>query len=489
MRSFANSRNRPRVEVSHGRAGSRTERSGPDLHGPPLPHPRQTVGNQAALRRLRALAAIQTKLAIGGPGDEYEQEADLLAEQVMRSPAPDLGRACPCGGGCLDCQAKPRGQTHERLQTRRNQASDRGRVAAPSIVQEALASPGHPLDLSTRAFMERRFGFDLGEVRVHADAEAADSANAIGALAYTVAPDIVFGAGQYAPHTTAGRKLLAHELTHVIQPQVGQVIRRRPEPQASRAPKSDAWLQELAEQPDQAHRAWKRLTSLQKMAVVARMTHRYGDEFAKSFLSYTEHPIEPMGHHYGPGFPEHTPAWFQARGYRLWKRSSVNEFWVHPSGKTIMQILDQGRGPRAATAPQVPEATQPPPEDCTDLAELTVSILSSTISLETSVKEDLEGTKARLERMDRTTDDYGRQYDDYVETLRAMKSRIESALEDIGLMRLSLVQASCGSGIDDQLWPLLELQNWVEFESSPFLLEFLEPIKLTGPIFRPQDEE
>jgi hypothetical protein len=80
-----------------------------------------------------------------------------------------------------------------------------------------LQSPGLRLDPATREFMEPRFGYDFSRVRVHADAQAAESARSINALAYTVGRDMVFGGGQYVPGTTAGRRLMAHELTHVVQ--------------------------------------------------------------------------------------------------------------------------------------------------------------------------------------------------------------------------------------------------------------------------------
>jgi hypothetical protein len=84
-------------------------------------------------------------------------------------------------------------------------------------VNEALRAPGQPLDAATRAFMEPRFGHDFGKVRVHTDDVAAESARAVDAVAYTVGRDIVFGARRYAPHAAEGRRLLAHELTHVVQ--------------------------------------------------------------------------------------------------------------------------------------------------------------------------------------------------------------------------------------------------------------------------------
>lgn len=99
----------------------------------------------------------------------------------------------------------------------RQSAGSAGSGPVPSVVHEVLNSPGRPVDPSTRAFMEPRFGHDFSQVRVHADTKAADSANAVKAHAYTVGQDIVFGPGQYSPHAEASRHLLAHELTHVVQ--------------------------------------------------------------------------------------------------------------------------------------------------------------------------------------------------------------------------------------------------------------------------------
>jgi outer membrane protein OmpA-like peptidoglycan-associated protein len=142
---------------------------------------------------------LQTKLAINEPGDEYEREADRVADQVMRMPAPSLQK-----------KAEPRF-----LQRRASDAATPDGV--PPIVGDVLRSPGQPLDAETRAFMEPRFGADFGAVRVHTDAQAAASAAAINAKAYTVGNRVAFGTGQFAPKTGQGCHLLAHELSHVIQ--------------------------------------------------------------------------------------------------------------------------------------------------------------------------------------------------------------------------------------------------------------------------------
>jgi hypothetical protein len=98
---------------------------------------------------------------------------------------------------------------------------------APETVSGALHSPGQPLEATTRQFMEHRFGHDFSRVRIHADSEAAESARSVGALAYTVGRDVVFGAGRYQPRSFAGRQLIAHELAHVVQQNGSAAVVRR----------------------------------------------------------------------------------------------------------------------------------------------------------------------------------------------------------------------------------------------------------------------
>jgi uncharacterized protein DUF4157 len=97
---------------------------------------------------------------------------------------------------------------------------------APALVRQTLESPGRPLDSQTRAYMEPRFGLDFSRVRVHTDDVAAQSAGALNARAYTAGSDVVFSAGHYTPNSAAGRSLIAHELTHVVQQSEGPVAGR-----------------------------------------------------------------------------------------------------------------------------------------------------------------------------------------------------------------------------------------------------------------------
>lgn len=171
----------------------------------------RTIGATTA-----APLSLQRKLTVNTPGDKYEQEADRVAEQVMRMPALPLQRQCSCGksssgGKCEECKKKKR-VASSFLQ--REATSANGAFAAPPIVSEVLSSTGSPLPESTRIFMESRFGQDFSQVKVHTDKRAAESAAAIQAQAYTVGSNIVFGRGV---HPSQDHHLLAHELTHVLQ--------------------------------------------------------------------------------------------------------------------------------------------------------------------------------------------------------------------------------------------------------------------------------
>ena len=104
-----------------------------------------------------------------------------------------------------------------RLQSKHAGSGDLGHTAAPPMVHQVLRSSGQPLDAATRAFMEPRFGQDFSGVRVHSGEAAEQSARDVNARAYTVGDNIVFGAGGYAPATLEGSRLIAHELTHVVQ--------------------------------------------------------------------------------------------------------------------------------------------------------------------------------------------------------------------------------------------------------------------------------
>jgi len=220
------------------------------LRGVPGDLASASYGLQAALHHDSGIARahtnpllwIQTKLTVNAPGDAYEQEANRVAEQVMRMPEPGatarsvsrspagVQRRCACGGGCPRCQSE-REHADEHLQMKPVGpgigTATPGATQAPPIVHEVLRSPGQPLDVATRAFMEPRFGRDFGDVRVHTGPAAAESARSVNAGAYTVGRNIVFGKGYFEPETHEGQHLIAHELAHVSQQASGPHILAR----------------------------------------------------------------------------------------------------------------------------------------------------------------------------------------------------------------------------------------------------------------------
>jgi hypothetical protein len=151
---------------------------------------------------------IQRQLRIGASDDALEREADRVAAAVTASSGSD--------------RVSPAAQAIQRLPAG---GADAAGGAAPASVQQTLGRSGSALDSGVREQMEQRFGQDFDNVRVHADASAARSAEAIDAQAYTAGANIVFATGQYAPQSAAGQHLIAHELTHVVQ-QAGGAAQR-----------------------------------------------------------------------------------------------------------------------------------------------------------------------------------------------------------------------------------------------------------------------
>jgi flagellar basal body-associated protein FliL len=187
------------------------------------------------VQRLIRSGAIQAKLTVNPPDDAHEREADRVAEEVLRMPEPQVQRQPEEEEEEL-LQPKPLpGQITPLVQRQVEEEEEEeeeellctkegpGHTSeAPTHLEDrinAIKRGGQPLPESVRNFFEPRFGYDFSQVRVHTGAQAAEAARAVDAQAFTVGQDIVFGAGHYAPETTAGKKLLAHELTHVVQQQ------------------------------------------------------------------------------------------------------------------------------------------------------------------------------------------------------------------------------------------------------------------------------
>ena len=183
-----------------------------------------------------AAPPVQMKLTVNKPGDKFEQEADHMADKVMRMPAPDekLQRAPDDKLQKKEdekLQKAPASEEkmqraelkEEKVQKKEDDKLQRKGDDAPAVepsVQSAIqekAAGGQPLAADMRSHMEPRFGADFSQVRVHNDLESAGLSNQLSARAFTYRNHIFFGRNQYQPGTDAGKQLLAHELTHIIQ--------------------------------------------------------------------------------------------------------------------------------------------------------------------------------------------------------------------------------------------------------------------------------
>lgn len=199
-----------RVEEGHRESAGMQASSSSSVQRHTLLRLQRSVGNQGALRLLQRKCSCggtcekcsgEPKLPIGPANDQHEREADLTAARVMRMEDP----------------SNPRLENARENQKLRRQEASVSAGLAPPIVHQVLRSSGQALSATARSYFEPRFGRDFSQVRIHADDRAGESARAVGANAYTVGHQIVFAPRKFQAETEAGRQLLAHELTHVVQ--------------------------------------------------------------------------------------------------------------------------------------------------------------------------------------------------------------------------------------------------------------------------------
>ena len=249
---------------------AKEQRSAPAAHKarPYIHHPIGPVqqAQQAEIRRILRSTGAQAKLTIGQPNDKYEQEADRVADQVMRMSDADVAQRQPENEEEEDTlQAKPLADQITPLVQRQEESPEKEEPVqaklhdgemlqricaeceeetvqrqpeenedeeiqaksepgeAPSVTPSlesrinSLQGGGQPLDPATRSFFEPRFGHDFSQVRVHTDSNASETAKSVNAKAFTLGGNMVFGSNEYQPRSTEGKILLAHELTHTIQ--------------------------------------------------------------------------------------------------------------------------------------------------------------------------------------------------------------------------------------------------------------------------------
>jgi len=175
----------------------------------------KSVGNQA-VQRLMKSGVIQAKLTIGQPNDKYEQEADKVADEIMRMPEPNIQTKPRAEQVTPLVQRQSKTEEEELLQTKSTGETLQVTSSLESKIN-ALEGGGEALSKETRAFFEPRFGKDFSKVRVHNNANAHQLAQSINAKAFTRGNNVVFGNGEYSPNSSSGKRLLGHELTHTIQ--------------------------------------------------------------------------------------------------------------------------------------------------------------------------------------------------------------------------------------------------------------------------------
>ena len=190
---------------------------------PFLQHKQNSTKSVTSLNNNDALSSIsktffQPKLTVNQPNDRYEQEADAMADKVIRMKDDENRQAFFFKPAPItSIQKKCEHCEEEEKKMQRKESNNNATVTSSNENYINSLSGGKPLNESEKNFFESGIGYDFSKVRLHNDARANESAKSLNALAYTNGNNIVFGPGQYHPGTNAGKKLLAHELTHVVQ--------------------------------------------------------------------------------------------------------------------------------------------------------------------------------------------------------------------------------------------------------------------------------
>jgi pyrrolidone-carboxylate peptidase len=203
------------------------------------------ISNSLNSKDQRNRLFFQPKLTVTAPNDEYEKEADAMADKVMRMQQPFIQ---PKPLAITSVQRKCAHCEEEEEKTQRKEMNASETTADHSLESYIgnLNGSGQLLPGEVRNFYEPRFGYDFSNVKVHTDSNAAKSAQSINALAYTSGNNIVFNNGQYSPDSDNGKRLLGHELTHIVQ----QRNNIAPKKMIQRAPKRPPKRKDCKEQPD-----------------------------------------------------------------------------------------------------------------------------------------------------------------------------------------------------------------------------------------------
>ena len=260
------------------------------------PDPRAAV-TQPAIQAGTTPKSFQAKLEIGMVDDPLESEADRVADQMMRMPVPGGFTAARQGQINRKCAACDDDKLQRRTVGPRPAVGE-----VPAVVDEVRRSPGQPLDASSRAYFEPRFGADFSCVRVHTDARAAESASGVDAIAYTAGHHIVFGKGAYAPTTGTGRRLLAHELTHVVQQATSPAFRVQRDKAGAKGESEKAEeiapeRKEAQAQVSEIERQWTRVKRIAGAFAETQAWIGKGDEVVALVREHTARALDAIAAH------------------------------------------------------------------------------------------------------------------------------------------------------------------------------------------------
>ncbi|MCM1983265.1 eCIS core domain-containing protein [Lyngbya confervoides] len=354
----------------------------------------------------RAIAPVlQPKLKIGEPNDQYEQEVDRVADQIMRIPETQVQTQL---GSIEEKEKKDIQAKFERITVQRTTAEEREKKtiqtklsratiqrmctecnAAEEKILQAKSegslvsaeehnvqsginrlrkSGGSTLPAATRTFMESRFGYDFSNIKIHTGPQANDLSRRVNARAFTVGHDIFFTQGEFHPTTPASMRLLAHELTHTIQQTSSSFRLQRPiiqRKKLKRATKknNENELRKSAWNPFFVHYDFKMGNEREKKIILEEMVRVYGGEFATEFKKWVSKPNAVPGliqrdDRDGPKL-YWLPHKIKERGFILHRvdpgvRERL-EHWVHPHSTYLQFSRSSSTGPDKGESP-VPHA-------------------------------------------------------------------------------------------------------------------------------------
>lgn len=315
------------------------------------------------------LAPVQAKFIVGKSNDQYEQQADNAAQNVMQSKKANTTSITSFPNNHIQTKSNSQGNTAVSSSFATNLTNSKGK--------------GSSLSQDTNTAMSSAFNTNFNTVKVHTDNSSINMNNQLKSRAFTNGNNIYFNRGEYAPNSSKGKRLLAHELTHVIQQKgSNEATIQKQEDEDIPVSQHVIDLAPLSRVPRLAHQRWERLSSQDRTIVFYGMIDRYGVEFTRRFWELANAGI----HNYGDSYLNRTA---QRRDIRfrdevLLQQGFINagitqdadafgrvmsrqfEVWLHPDGRMIYVVISNpsnvDTSPRQRLVPEPPDVSLPEPE-------------------------------------------------------------------------------------------------------------------------------